>query len=1235
MNYNKLGLKEIRFINSGHFPNENVIIDDFTLFLGSSGVGKTTVMSAVCYFYTMDKEKTRPEKKELSFYDWHLAGSYSHLIYIYENHIGKNILMLSKEDGRVKHTFINIQNYEEDISSLYLDEDNRCLTLTEILANCLKQNLPYYKSATVPTFRKVMCKKSYNLLPNKDKPKIDFSFYDNEESANVFGKYLFNIYSNSSVRDKGIKDMLISLISGKEYSLDILEFKNKLSDALKNVSHFELIKNRKDKILNLDDTIITYNALVDEINKKVYELESIVYNKESIEKVISEKELSFLTQQKIELDKKTTLKTDLENKLTIYSDELASLKNSIKNYEEQYHIFIQKNKIENLLLEEKKENEYKLKVDEISIKIGAISSSIEELGIKENLDKQKVRSELSEKKELEKHNLEEKKDNLNKTLLQLSKNKDIKIENVVSTIEQELEVKQAEYNHLDKQISKDETTIALLPNQNLENNNTKKMQDELERLTALKTSTQLELSTLEKEKKELEILKNENYENIQKKRAKYNEEYINEKTNLKSKIDNIYKKLDIGKNNLFGFLNKNEVPNKRKILALTSDEILFEEQNLKFSIDNTNNTFYGLKIDGDVESFATKYDIETLENAKSALQKQLTDLTARNTIKSNTFESELKLTSNKYKKIILQKSQQMYSLSPKIKDYEIKINNEKTRLKNEKQRLKDELKSQILSKKQQLQKDKTQLNELQKYIQNLKEKIISLKDEINKNYKKEEDNLNKQLAECTKSLNTINAKYKKLINESDNRIHLTYNEIRKKENIDTDELEALQKMYNQLTKKLNLISNNKHLTSRYNNEVLPNYNKIAGLKEQTKTLKEQRDSDKTYFNNEISIVEDNLKDITKSIEIWQNYKVSFKKFEDDVSKVLLNTSRSYKPYLDNEIVLLLKNKTNINTLDNYKTLTIQKAEREKTIKSETRNIIDGIPADNMMQLKTKLDINSFDDDIQQYISIAKSYVNFVKTQFDIEGTSLQLHRLIETINDAVSKISHIKSTFDSIVKDVHKINATIRDGIKNITVIDFIKLNFKDIGKDEIVTKIESIGEMLSANMLIGYENSKRSEQVKDELVQIAQDLQTILETTFKKSITVADISTLTFDVSENGQVTKGIATLDNVGSNGTSIMVKAIIYITLLKMVTNKFTNTKHTNYHCIIDEIGQISADYFTELMQYAKELKFVFINGTAANDDDIIEAYPRIYMGTRESQNQVELNLIDTINAMENWS
>lgn len=1232
MNYNKLGLKEIRFINSGHFPNESIIIDDFTLLLGSSGVGKTTVMSAICYFYTMDKSKTRPLEKELSFYDWHLKGIYAHLIYIYENSIGRNALILSKDDGKVKHTFINIHNYEEDLSTLYLDSDKRCLSLKEILANCAKKSLTYYKSETVATFRKMMCRKSYRMLPNKDKSELDFSFYDSEESANIFGKYLFNIYSNSSVRDKGIKDMLISLIGEKEYFLDISEFKSKLADALTNVAHFELIKDRRERILKLDDTVISYKALCDEIDNITFELETISYNKGRIKTVINENHLNLLTHQKINSDKKDELIKEWKIKSTNYSTQIAELNNTLKRNEDTYNNFHQKYRIENLIIEQDRQNEYEKKLVEFNIKLNAISSSIEELEAKEKTQKQKENVLINEKKDNEKKELDSKKDNLTNEILKLSKDKESEIEADKSSFDKELEDKSFEYLQLDKKISQDQTALSYMPKQILENNNTKKFKEEIERLSTLKSSIESQVKILNSEKEELEQEKENNLKETNTKIQNELSEYIKRKDDFKLKIDLLNTKLDIGKNNLFGFLNKNEVPNKRKILALASDEILFKESNLNFSIQISNDTFYGLKIDGNIESLATKYDLETLENSKASLQKQRDELLARYNIRYKNSQENLKTISSKYQKSIQEKSRAIYDLTPKIKDYEIKISNERKRLEEEIIRLKEELDKNIIDKKEELKKDKEQLSSLKEYLSNMKENRSNCISEINKKYKEEESRLRNELEKCKQNIIGINKKYAQQIEDSDKRIHEIYNEIKKKENIDTDELESFQRAIKQLEEFIKEIYSNKDLVRRYKDEVLPNYNKIPFLNEQHDLIIKQRDKDRDYFEKEISILDEKLNEIEKNIDIWKSYLESFKTFELQISEA--NPNKTYEAYSDDEIKLLLNSKKNINILERFKTLTNQQSEKEKTIILETGKIIDGIPSDNMMKLKTKFDINSFEDNIEQYIVIAKSYADFIKTKFDIEGTSLQLHRLIEAINDAVSKISHIKGTFNSIVKDVNKINRTIDNGIKNITVIDYIRLNFKDTGKDEIVTSIESIGDMLSANMLIGYENSHRSEQVKNELVKIAQDLQLVLDKTFKKNITVADISSLTFDVSENAQVTKGIATLDSVGSNGTSIMIKAIIYITLLRMVANKFTNSEDIKYHCIIDEIGQISADYFTELMKYAKHLEFVFINGTAANDDDIIEAYPRIYMGTRENSNHVELNLIDARNAMEDW-
>ena len=526
----------------------------------------------------------------------HLKGIYAHLIYIYENAIGRNALILSKDEGKVKHTFINIHNFEEDISTLYLDDDKRPLSLKEILANCAKEYLTYYKSETVASFRKMMCRKSYKMLPAKDKPELDFSFYDSEESASIFGKYLFNIYSNSSVRDKGIKDMLISLIGEKEYSLDVQDFKNKLTEALKNVEHFELIKDRRERILRLDDTIISYRALCDEINNITFELESISYNKERIKRVISDNHLDLLAQQKIKLEQKENLSKEWKFKFTNYNTQIAQYSSTIKTNQETYENFHQKYRIENLINEQDNQNEYEEKLRELNIKVNAISSSIEELEAKEKIEKQKANASINEKKEEEKKELEAKKDSLTSEILKLSKNKEQEIEHGSSSFLKELELKNLEYTNLDKKISLDETTLSFLPKQILENSNTRKFKEEIERLSALKNSIEEKVRELKKEQDEIEKQKEislkESNTKIQNELSIYNKN----KDEIKTKIDLVNKKLDIGKNNLFGFLNKNEVANKRKILALASDKVLFEEKNLKFSLENSSDNFYCLKI---------------------------------------------------------------------------------------------------------------------------------------------------------------------------------------------------------------------------------------------------------------------------------------------------------------------------------------------------------------------------------------------------------------------------------------------------------------------------------------------------------------------------------------------------------------------------------------------------------------------------------------------------------------
>ena len=223
-------------------------------------------------------------------------------------------------------------------------------------------------------------------------------------------------------------------------------------------------------------------------------------------------------------------------------------------------------------------------------------------------------------------------------------------------------------------------------------------------------------------------------------------------------------------------------------------------------------------------------------------------------------------------------------------------------------------------------------------LANIKENKASFIAKVIKKYKEHELRLNSELDICKQSINGINKKYAQQIEDSEKEIHAIYNEIKKKENIDTDELESLQRTIKQLEKSIKNINDNRSLVLTYNDEVLPNYNKIPFLNEQHDEVVQQRDKHRNYFEKELAVLEEKLNEIGKTIDIWKEYEKSFKTFELEIFDV--NANKTYEAYSDDEIKLLLNSKKNINILERFKTDVNKQNTKENEIKLETGKIID-------------------------------------------------------------------------------------------------------------------------------------------------------------------------------------------------------------------------------------------------------------------------------------------------------
>jgi len=98
----------------------------------------------------------------------------------------------------------------------------------------------------------------------------------------------------------------------------------------------------------------------------------------------------------------------------------------------------------------------------------------------------------------------------------------------------------------------------------------------------------------------------------------------------------------------------------------------------------------------------------------------------------------------------------------------------------------------------------------------------------------------------------------------------------------------------------------------------------------------------------------------------------------------------------------------------------------------------------------------------------------------------------------------------------------------------------------------------------------------------------------------------LEFKVVENGNDSKWLSSLDMIGSNGTDVLVKSMVYIAMLHIFKKQSTK-KELMIQVVLDEVGILSQKYLKELIEFANKFGILFVNG--APDEKLIGTYKRV--------------------------
>src|SRR6187402_3411279 len=99
-------LNKVFFINSATIPFAEVMLDGNVHLIGTQGVGKSTLLRAVLFFYNADTLKLGISKEKKSFADYYFQFGNSYVIYEVMRENGAYCVLTFRSQGKVSFRFI-------------------------------------------------------------------------------------------------------------------------------------------------------------------------------------------------------------------------------------------------------------------------------------------------------------------------------------------------------------------------------------------------------------------------------------------------------------------------------------------------------------------------------------------------------------------------------------------------------------------------------------------------------------------------------------------------------------------------------------------------------------------------------------------------------------------------------------------------------------------------------------------------------------------------------------------------------------------------------------------------------------------------------------------------------------------------------------------------------------------------------------------------------------------------
>jgi hypothetical protein len=213
-------LNKIIFVNSANIPYAEISVDGNVHFTGTQGVGKSTVLRALLFFYNADKHRLGIQQAQKSFDEFYFRQSNSYILYEVMRDNGAYTILVSRYQGHASWRFIDAPYQREWL----IDEDKQVLSDWVKIRDRIDKNVSV--SARIDSgvmFKDIIFGNTH------DHKYTRYALVQSAHYQNI-PRSIQNVFLNTKLDADFVKNTIIQSMADEDLPIDLQTYRRLVTD---------------------------------------------------------------------------------------------------------------------------------------------------------------------------------------------------------------------------------------------------------------------------------------------------------------------------------------------------------------------------------------------------------------------------------------------------------------------------------------------------------------------------------------------------------------------------------------------------------------------------------------------------------------------------------------------------------------------------------------------------------------------------------------------------------------------------------------------------------------------------------------------------------------------------------------------------------------------------------------------------------------------------------------------